>query len=272
MGRRAKLRYVVASRLAQVVRLPVGELGKHLTMPLFPNPDAPPLRDLLRLYLEDSSMRNWSLRLSLSLVCVLPLFLSVSTVAVAQDTGHDVSELPIPKSRLTDDERDRAVLVATANSAVLMVSPLDEGPAEAPTVLSGVESVDDNNPATRLAIVTTYSYESNETTRALVDLVKNELLTTQTTIGTSAPLADVERDTVERLVLSDPHIAEHLGHDIGAVEVEMLLTRTQDRTDPFYNKRVVMAIMKTDNGYLRLPPIFVNLTDLEVIILDNLRD
>ena len=165
------------------------------------------------------------------------------------------------------------MLVATGINAVLRVAPLGERSSVKTTrVLSRVESVDDNDPTTRLAIVTTYNYDSNETTRTLVDLIKNRLLTTQTTTGVSAPLAEVERDTAEMLVLSDPHLVKYLEPDIEAVEVEMFLTRTQDHKDPFYNKRVVMVIMKTDRGYLRLPSIFVNLTDLEVVIQDDLRD
>ncbi|MCY4375863.1 MAG: hypothetical protein OXC31_19075 [Spirochaetaceae bacterium] len=189
-----------------------------------------------------------------------------------QDTEHPASALPVPRSRLTDHERDQAVLVATATLAVLRVSPLDAGSSEATTVLSSVESVDDNNPSTRLAIVTTYDYQSNETIRSLVDLVKGELLTTRKTSGSSAPLAEIERATAERLVLSDPHITEFLEADVDGIEVELLLTRTQDPKDQFFDKRVVMALLKTRSGYLRLPPTFVNLTDLEVVTLDDLHE
>ena len=211
-------------------------------------------------------------------VAALLLSLSISTVMRAQDSGHPASNLLIPKSHLTDEEFDQAVKIGTRGPIItsFVCGPdlqrcfmfLEKSPEET-TVLSSVESVDDNNTESRLAIVTTYNYTRNETTRRLVDLDRSEVVDEQTTKGSSAPLAEVETEVAKALVLNDPRIAKFLGPDMDGVEVEILLTGTQNSEDKFYGKRVVLALLKTSRGYPQsLPQIFVNLTDSEVVILE----
>ena len=85
--------------------------------------------------------------------------------------------------------------------------------------------------------------------------------------GSIASLAEIELETAKELILNDPRIAELLGEYIDDVEVEMLLTSTGSPEDVFYQKRVVYTMLKTSMGYPEIvPKIFVNLTDLEVVI------
>ena len=136
-------------------------------------------------------------------------------------------------------------------------------------VLSSVESVDDNNPNSRLAIVTIYNYQRDETIRRLVDLAQNKITKEKILGGSRAPLAHVERRVAESLVLTDPRIVALLGPDVRDVEVGTLLTTTQDPRDEFYRQRVVLTTLKTSRGYPQnLPKIFVNLTKAAVIIHD----
>ena len=134
-------------------------------------------------------------------------------------------------------------------------------------VLSSVESVSDNNPNSRLAIVTIYNYKRDETIRRLVDLVQSKVVEEKVIEGSRAPLADVEKKVAEWLVLTDPRIAEFLGPDLHDVKVGMLLTTTQNPQDEFYRQRVVLTTFKTSRGYPQnLPKIFVNLTNSSVIV------
>ena len=210
------------------------------------------------------------IRLLIYAISALFLSLSTSTVTTAQDSAHPASNLPIPRSHLTDAELSRVVQIGTSGlSLVTDPSVLREKSSGEMTVLSSVEIVDDNKPGSLLAIVTTYNYNRNETTRRLVDLVQNKVVDKQTTKGDGAPLAKVEKKAVEALVLDDPRIIKLLGPDINDVEVETLLTRTQNSEDQFYGKRVVVALLKTSRGYPQyLPKIFVNLTDSKVVILE----
>jgi len=140
------------------------------------------------------------------------------------------------------------------------------------TVLSRVESVDDNAPGSRLALVTSYNYNRNVTIRRLVDLNKNMVVHEKITDGSSAPLAKLERTFVEQLVLEDQRITSHLGEFKDQVTVEMLLTTTQNPEDPFHQKRVVSVLLKVKQGYLvNLPSIYVSLSDAKVFVEENSR-
>ena len=198
----------------------------------------------------------------------LCLSVSISTVSQGQNTKHPASNLPIPKSHLTEHEFVQAVNIAKNQMSLQLCG--DESPNKR-TVLSGVESVSDNNSNSRLAIVTTYNYDCDTTTRQLVDLAREVVVDKRVTDGGAAPLAEGEKQIARDLVLDDPEIAkflDFLGEAKSNVKVELLLTRTQNALDQFYRKRVAVALLKTSLGYPQnMPKIVVNLTDLEVVFL-----
>ena len=187
-------------------------------------------------------------------------------VAYGQSTPHPAESLPIPLSHFTESEFQRAAQLGADEAFRMTISSLDDKSTSKLTVLSGVESVDANAPDSRLALVTSYSYERNATIRRLVDLNTNTVVSESVTEDTSAPLAEIEKSLAQFLVLRDKRIVDLLGHDVVDVSVETLLTSAFDPDDRFFRKRVVLALLKTSRGYTsNLPKIFVDLTDSQVI-------
>lgn len=208
----------------------------------------------------------WRLR---GVVGIIVLSALVGASAGAQSNNHPALELPVPTSNLTAEELSRAVLLGAPEALTLSVFSLRDKANGFTTVLSDVSTVDDNSPDTHLAIVTTYSYDQNETMRRLVDLERNEVIDEEITPGGAAPLAKVEKDFARALVLSDERIVERLGEDRSEVEIEMLLTSTEDPESEFFGNRVVLVIFETPRGYPQnLSKVFANLSASTVVILE----
>ena len=211
----------------------------------------------------------WLKRLFVHSIFVGVLMFSISMVTKAQDSDHPALNLPIPKSHLTLDELNLAVEVG-ANEII----PQNEvlflrmgNPVGLRIVLSDVESVDDNNPESQLALVTTYHYDTNQTIRRLVDLKKSEVVNEQVIDEGSASLAKIEKEVAEFLVRDNTQINDFLGAAKNELKVETILSVTKNPESQFYRKRVVLVLLKTSHGYPQfMPKIFVNLTDLEVVI------
>ena len=208
----------------------------------------------------------WLKRLFAHSIFVGVLMFSISMVTKAQDSDHPALNLPIPKSHLTSDELNLAVEIG-ANEVFSQnqVSILHMDSQR--IVLSDVESVDDNNPESQLALVTTYHYDTNQTIRRLVDLINSKVVNEQVIDGGSASLAEIEQVAAEFLVRENTPINDFLGAAKNELKVETILSVTKNPESQFYHKRVVLVLLKTIHGYPQfMPKIFVNLTDLEVVI------
>ena len=206
---------------------------------------------------------------------VIVLCMCVPVVTVAQDSDHPASDLPVPYSHLTDDDILYVTQLMDELTAPTFEWPKSPYPSVQPSLeqqlaevlISSIDSVDDNDPDTRLAVVTTYDYKSNETTRILIDLLQREVIAERRVRGGGAPLSEIEKHVATSLVLADQSVVALLDTISDEVEeVEFLLTRTEDPEDIFYDKRVVTTLLRATDGYLSTPPIFVNLTDFEVVI------
>ena len=210
---------------------------------------------------------------SYTICLVLPLLLSLASPSTTygQSSDHPASHLPIPRSHLTDSEIQQAAKLGAEGALdTLVPRPVAAMSTRNITVLSSIESVDDNTPGSRLALVTSYSYDRNVTIRRLVDLTRNVIVQEQVTDDSSAPLAELEKNAIEHFVRTDDRIANLLGEVKEQVTVEMLLTRTRDRDDRFFGKRVVSVLLKTPQGYLvNLPNIYVNLSNVEVVLQEK---
>ena len=197
----------------------------------------------------------------------LLILLALSTAAYGQGSSHPAANLPVPQSHFTESEFRRAARLGAEEAFGMRLSSVDSTSIRGMTVLSSVESVDDNSPDSRLALVTSYSYDRGATIRRVVDLANNAVVTEHVTDDSSAPLAEIEKSIVHSLVLQDRRIAELLGDSINDIAVEMLLTSSFDPDDRFFRKRVVLALLKTPQGYARnLPKIYVNLSDSTVVV------
>ena len=214
-----------------------------------------------------------SISTSYTIYLVLPVLLSLASPSITygQSSDHPASHLPIPRSHLTDSEIQQAAKLGAEGALhTLVPQPAAAMSTGNITVLSSIESVDDNTPGSRLALVTSYSYDRNVTIRRLVDLTENVVVQEQVTDDSSAPLAELEKNAVEHLVLIDDRIANLLGEDKDHVTVEMLLTRTRNRDDRFFGKRVVSVLLKIPQGYLvNIPNIYVNLSNVEVVLQEK---
>lgn len=203
-------------------------------------------------------------RLIALLIC-----LAVEAQAGGQQTGHPADGLPVPRSRLTQEELDLAIRIATRGTAAAGARSYLRETSAGKTVLSRVEMTvgDKNDPDAVFAIVTAYNYERHETSRRLVDLTRGSVVWERVYNDGSAPLAPVERDRAIRLVLGDDRVRELLGEFLDDVEVEFLLPTFTGAASPFVGKRVAMALFKTEAGYLAdLPTISANLTDGTVVV------
>lgn len=206
----------------------------------------------------------------------------MTKVANAQEivSPHPAEGLPIPQESLTIEERNQAIsLVAPHISSVSMLElmRLSDGREreERPhTVLSNVRLIQETPEdeelevlGGRLALVTLYRYEDDVTLFQLVDFTSNQILVEEKQAGLTPPLARVENDLARVLVLDDSRIQETLGAQADEVDIETLLTRTTDESNPFFGHRVVYVLFKSAKGYLSTPgPVFVDLTDSVVII------
>lgn len=209
-------------------------------------------------------MPTYSLNLTTGALLVL---LAFSTTAYGQGSSHPAANLPVPQSHFTESEFQRVARLGAEEAFRERPSSVDGTSIRGITVLSSVESVDDNSPDSRLALVTSYSYDRGATIRRLVDLHKNTVVTEYVTDDSSAPLAEIEKSLVQYLVLQDQRIADLLGEATNDITVEMLLTSTTNPDDRFFRKRVVLTLLKTSQGYARnLPKIFVNLSDSAVVL------
>ena len=195
------------------------------------------------------------------------ILLTLPMTTYGQSPTHPAASLPVPLSHFTESELHLAASLGAEEAYQMQLSSTDGTSTKNLTVLSSVESVDDNFPNSRLALVTSYSYDRNVTIRRLVDLNQNTVVTEHVVDDSSAPLAVLEKSIVQHLVLQDNRIADLLGNAMNDVSVEMLLTSTYDPEDRFFRKRVVMALFKTSHGYVRnMPKVLVNLSDEEVVV------
>lgn len=199
------------------------------------------------------------------LLCILLVALPAS----AQQADHPASGLPIPRSHLTPEERDRATRIATGGAVepglARSFSRTDR------VVVSRVEMTvgDKNDPDSLFAIVTMYDYERHETIRRLIDVVRGRIVSERVANDGSAPLAPVETDQARRLVLSDSRIPRLLGASLDAVDLEFLNPLITDTRHPCFGKRVALVLFRKDRGYVTGPSsVYANLTDEEVVLED----
>ena len=212
-------------------------------------------------------MRDNFLRISTTAAIALFVAFVPLRVVHAQPPSHPAAWLPLPLSHFTKSELQRAARLGAPEALRPTPSSHALFSTQPPTVLSTIENVDDNSPDSLLALVTSYSYAENKTIRRLVDLKTNTVVEEYVTVESSVPLAKVERAAVRSLVLRDPRITDLVGALKNDLTVEMLVTTTQDPTNRFFQKRIVLALLKTSRGYLtNLPKIFVNLSDTKVVL------
>ncbi len=207
----------------------------------------------------------------------LLLGLTASVPADGQDIEHPASGLPIPRSRLTSEEAERAIRIATDGSVTRLSSATVASPSyqssspDDRTVVSGVEMVAGNKdePVSVFAIVTTYNYDRHETSRRLVDLTREAVVWERIANDGSGPLAPVEIDEAKRLALEDGRIRGFLGASPENVDIEFLRPTIRDPEDPLFGKRIAQLFFKTENDYVAgLPSVIANLTDGEIVLED----
>ncbi len=206
--------------------------------------------------------------------CFLPAALVamsalVAVPAEAQQVDHPASGLPIPRSHLTPEDRDRAIRIATGGA----VEPgLARSPSRAGrTVVSRVEMTvgDKDDPESLFAVVTMYNYTRHETIRRVIDVARARIVSERVDNDGSAPLAPVETDQARRLVLGDSRIPQLLGASLDNVDLEFLNPLITDTRHPCFGKRVALVLFRKGRGYLTGPPsVCANLTDDEVVLED----
>ena len=207
----------------------------------------------------------------------LLLCLTASVPANGQNIEHPASDLPIPRSRLSSEEAERAIRIATdgsvtrrSSAAAASTSYLSSSPDDK-TVLSRVEMAigSKDKPDSVFAIVTTYNYDRHETSRRLIDLTREAVVWERIANDGSGPLAPVEMNEARRLALEDARIRGFLGASLENVDVEFLRPIIWDPEDPLFGKRIARLLFETENGYLAdLPIVIANLTDAEIVLED----
>ena len=130
-------------------------------------------------------------------------------------------------------------------------------------VVTRVESVRTDTDR-RLAVVTLYQYEGNITTSRLVDLDSNAIVNEQVTSDVGTPVAAVETEYAQSLVMSDPRVQALLAPFQGAVEISLMPVSITNPADPLYGRRVVRAVINTSQGFVTGVQISVNLSDATV--------
>ena len=170
---------------------------------------------------------------------------------------------------LTPGEEARAVALASPTGAIETASALHPASSRAGAnrvVVSSVEGVS-TETSRRLAVVTLYQYEGNVTIDRLVDLDTGTVVNERSAQGVGAPVADVEADYAQSLLMADNRITQLLAPFGGEASLSVRLhSYNRDPSDPLYGKRVVDALISTPDGYVTGLQIHVNLTDATVII------
>jgi Cu2+-containing amine oxidase len=193
--------------------------------------------------------------------------LSATIPGLAQD--HPASQLPVPNSTLSLEERAKAVAVALPQQAAVSSLTLSQVGAPNRVVVSNVQAIDETKAEGRQALVTIYQYQDNVTLRRLVDLKESRIVSEERSTQSTPPLAPVEQDYARALLLANERVAQLLGPMRDVTKTEFLLTHTSAPDSPFYGKRVVGALFRTPRGYLaNAPKVFVNLTDGAVVLQD----
>jgi hypothetical protein len=198
------------------------------------------------------------------------LALATGVFAFASAQEHPAAGLPVPRSSLTEAEEARAIQVATPQGAIDNPSQLHPSSARAGgadrVVVSRVQSVASDKTDQRLAVVTSYEYGANTTVNRLIDVNTGAVIEEQRYQGAGAPVASVERDYAEQLLMADERV-RRLIEPLQGATISFLLTTTEDPSNPLYGKRVLGALINTPYGYLTdTPRISVNLTDATVIV------
>jgi hypothetical protein len=190
--------------------------------------------------------------------------------AAAQD--HPAANLPVPRSTLTDAEQARAIQLANPQGSVSTASQLHPSSSRLPgapsrVVVSRVQPVAADQTDQRLAVVTLYEYEGNTTVNRLVDVNTGAVLQEDRATHGAAPIAEVEGQFARQLLMADERVRKIVERYQGNARFDLLLTTSEDRSNPLYGKRVVSALVATPYGYLADGPrISVNLTDATVIL------
>lgn len=201
----------------------------------------------------------------------LGLVLSIGMLASASAQDHPAEGLTIPQSSLTDAERARAIAlaepqtVATTASALHPESARNEGRDR--VVVTNVQAVGTDKTSERLAVVTLYQYEGNQTINRLVDLSSGRVVDEDRMQNGGANFTNLEFDYVRQLLLADERVRKLVEPLQGQYTFTYQIPTTPDPNNPLFGKRVVNALISTPEGYLtEVPRISVNLTDAAVIV------
>jgi len=111
-----------------------------------------------------------------------------------------------------------------------------------------------------------YRYDDDAAIHTLVNADEMAVIDRREGSHLPAKLGPSELEEAARLALADPRVQALLGDHVSRVKVEGLLSRTTDREDPFFGRRVVYMLFRVGRDYLGGAPIFVDLTNRTVFV------
>ena len=200
----------------------------------------------------------------------LGLTFSVGILAVAVAQDHPASGLSIPQSSLTPSERSRAEALAQPQASTI-TEPSALHPSsrtgENRVVVTDVQAVAVDKSSDRLAVVTLYEYETNQTINRLVDVTNGRVVEEDRMQNGGARFTNVEHQYARQLLMGDERVRRLVEPLQGQEQFSFLLTTTPDPSNPLFGKRVVNVLISTPEGYLtEVPRISINLTDAAVVV------
>lgn len=165
---------------------------------------------------------------------------------------------------VTADEQEQALALVAASRDYAMLS------AEQPLYLVSTEVLRDkgrdagDEDDSRHILVTHYAPAGDVALLSVVDVQGRALISSEAIPHLPVRLSQAEYEIARELALQHPTVQRAL--DGRPVEVEVQLTRTGDRDDPLFGHRVVYVLLKTADGYLEDPVVYVDITAREVLI------